>query len=180
MPQNNAVITSGVVLEDINKKLATVESVIEEVSRKEQSLYIMVLSVFFVVASAGAIFITRGLSNRLNNLVIQVTNIAEGDGDLRQQITIQNDDEIGALGAAINTFISSLRIMVIDVKTAVKDIESSTADLGCQTDNIASSMAVQLQETEMVATAVNEMSSTSQNVAGTASQTAQTTESTNH
>ena len=176
----DALITTGVVLSDVKRKLSLIEGLIEDIKSKEISLIIKMLACFFVLSAMLAFFVAKGIGNRLNGLVKEVNNIAEGDGDLRHQIKIVSDDEIGALGKSINQFISSLRTMIVDTNTAAKEIESATSALERQTNEIAVSMAVQMQETEMVATAVNEMSSTSHNVADTATKTSETNERTNN
>lgn len=175
----DALITTGVVLTDIEYKLEAIESLIESVKSKEISFVIMVMGSFAAIAVVFSLLFSNHISGRLTNLVKEVNNIASGDGDLRHQIKIYSDDEIGMLGSALNKFISSLRTMVLDINHAASEIETSSSSLSMQSSEIASSMSMQMQETEMVATAISEMSSTAQSVSDTATATSETTEQTN-
>ncbi|MCW8331886.1 methyl-accepting chemotaxis protein [Photobacterium sp. SDRW27] len=176
----DALITTGIVLSDIEKRLNLIDGLIEDLKTKETTFILSTLTVFFIIAASVAFVFVKAIVGRLSKLVEEVDNIANGDGDLTKQLKIVSEDEIGALGIAINKFISSLRLMVTDVNHAAREIEIATEDLEKQSEDISTSMAVQMQETEMVATAVHEMSSTAQSVADTATQTSATTDSTSN
>jgi len=176
----DALITTGIVLSDIDRKLQSLAYVIVGVRTKEISLITMVMGIVAIIAALLSTLFSNHISTRLTNLVKEVDNIASGDGDLRHEIKIRSNDEIGALGKALNKFMGSLRSMVIDINQAATEIEGASSTLEVQASEIANSMSLQMQETEMVATAISEMSSTAHSVADTATLTSETTDKTTH
>lgn len=171
-------VTTGVVLVDIDRKLEEINDLISGIKNSGVSLITMVLTIFALISSGLSFLFANRISSRLANLVKEVDSIASEGGDLTHQIKINSNDEIGDLGKALNKFMASLREMVLDINHAAGEIVTATSSLSSQSEEIASSMAEQVQETEMVATAINEMSSTAQSVADTATQTSETTEHT--
>ncbi|CED56682.1 methyl-accepting chemotaxis protein [Aliivibrio wodanis] len=175
----NSVFVTGIIMNDIQQKIDAIDEIMLKVKDEHlQALQLEMLALTLFVAAI-AYFMSNKLSSRLTALVKEVDMIAEGNGDLTKEIVIQSNDEIGDLGRAFNKMIASLRIMVVDIKSAAETIEGTTSELDNQTQKIADSMNNQMQETDMVATAINEMSSSAHSVAETALDTANTTEATN-
>lgn len=176
----DSVFVTGIIMNDIKQKIDAIDEIMLKVKDENLlTLQLQMLGLTIFVAII-AYIISNKLSNRLTALVKEVDMIAEGDGDLTKEIVIQSNDEIGDLGRAFNKMIVSLRVMVVDIKSAAETIEGTTSELDNQTQKIADSMNNQMQETDMVATAINEMSSSAHSVADTALNTAKTTEETNN
>ena len=176
----DSVFVTGIIMNDIKQKIDAIDEIMLKVKDENLlTLQLQMLGLTLFVAMI-AYIISNKLSNRLTALVKEVDMIAEGDGDLTKEIVIQSNDEIGDLGRAFNKMIVSLRVMVVDIKSAAETIEGTTSELDNQTQKIADSMNNQMQETDMVATAINEMSSSAHSVADTALNTAKTTEETNN
>ena len=176
----DSVFVTGIIMNDIKQKIDAIDEIMLKVKDENLlTLQLQMLGLTLFVAMI-AYIISNKLSNRLTALVKEVDMIAEGDGDLTKEIVIQSNDEIGDLGRAFNKMIASLRVMVVDIKSAAETIEGTTSELDNQTQKIADSMNNQMQETDMVATAINEMSSSAHSVADTALNTAKTTEETNN
>ncbi|MGR6838539.1 methyl-accepting chemotaxis protein [Aliivibrio wodanis] len=175
----NSVFITGIIMNDIKQKINAIDEIMLKV--KDENLLTLQLQMLGLTLFVAVIayIMSNKLSSRLTALVKEVDMIAEGDGDLTKEIVIQSNDEIGDLGRAFNKMIASLRIMVVDIKSAAETIEDTTSELDSQTQKIADSMNNQMQETDMVATAINEMSSSAHSVAETALDTAKTTEETN-
>lgn len=175
----DSVFVTGIIMNDIQQKISAIDEIMLKV--KDENLLTLQVQMLLLTLFVAAIayFMSNKLSSRLTALVKEVDMIAEGNGDLTKEIVIQSNDEIGDLGRAFNKMIASLRIMIIDIKSAAETIEGTTSELDNQTQKIADSMNNQMQETDMVATAINEMSSSAHSVAETALDTAKTTEETN-
>ncbi|HEY7884478.1 MAG TPA: methyl-accepting chemotaxis protein [Cellvibrionaceae bacterium] len=101
-------------------------------------------------------------------------------GDLSRQLTFTRSDELGQLG-------DNLRKMQLQMREVVGSVKASSASLGEASKNInmtAVSITRHIGETEastdQVAAAVNEMSSTVQEVAGNASGAAQAATEADH
>ncbi len=70
------------------------------------SLCIIILIVFF----------KKLIIDKLNQVVVLLKDIGEGEGDLTKQITIDTNDEIGELAKYYNIFIDKLKLIIIRLK----------------------------------------------------------------
>ncbi|MEI4789795.1 methyl-accepting chemotaxis protein [Bacillus sp. FJAT-53060] len=88
---------------------------------------IIVFSVTLIVAGTLIFFIVRSISKRLSNLASFSKKVS--NGDLRDKLQIQSDDEIGQVGKDFNTMIDSLRSLIGAVQTSVENVASSSEEL---------------------------------------------------
>lgn len=80
---------------------------------------IITSALFGIVLAFLIIFLIRNIaSNPLRKLNNKISILAEGEGDLTQNIKINSTDEVGQLATGINDFISSLRVIVSNIKKA--------------------------------------------------------------
>ncbi len=97
----------------------------------------------------------------IKEVVARLQDIATGEGDLTQRLNVRNNDEIGELANWFNRFLDKLQGMIKEV--------IQTSDSMSKTSQEASELAVQFRqgseaqfkETDMVATASEEMTQTS-------------------
>jgi len=83
-----------------------------------------------------------------------LTDIGDGEGDLTRRIEIEEEDEIGALAAGFNAFVSKLQSTVIDVADTTDAVSRSAKELSGN----AASMSETATETSNSATRVAEES----------------------
>lgn len=118
-----------------------------------------------------SIFISRMISVPLREVVARARAIAGGDlnGDALRP---KGHDEVAELSVAINDMNNSLRDMVRQISGSAQHIGSSAEELSAITEQTSQSICEQQSQTEQVATAMNEMSATvqevSRNIIGTA------------
>ncbi|MGR5356267.1 methyl-accepting chemotaxis protein [Vibrio chagasii] len=119
-----------------------------------------------------AMFVIKKALAPLTTLSSAMEALSKGDGDLTQRITVNSKDEIGTLAHHVNAFIAKLQEIV-------RDIADSSSQLNEQSEvstNVArqtsDGLTVQLHEISQIATAVNEMSATAEEVANNAQITA--------
>ncbi|MDP2574154.1 methyl-accepting chemotaxis protein [Vibrio penaeicida] len=98
--------------------------------------------------------------------------ISEGDGDLTQRITIQSNDEVGQLAANFNRFTEKMHLLVSNIHNYSTQLSSQADITSRHADENAHRIDHQQQEINMVATAVTEMSSATQEIASNAENTA--------
>jgi len=103
------------------------------------SILVLVLVVFIVTK--------RLVSRPLNSLEAQLVQIAEGEGDLTDEVEIYSRNEIGVISEAFNTFVGSLRDLINEVKTSVsanstmgEDLSSATAESSASVHEILSNI----------------------------------------
>ncbi len=115
--------------------------------------------------------VRRVVIGRVNALRHTMEDMTRND-DLSSTVTVAANDEIGAMGHAFNQMIAKFRHSL----QAVADVTGRLGQVSDQVSSVADDTLQQVMqqrtETDMVASAMNEMSATVQEVAGNASRTA--------
>ncbi len=112
----------------------------------------------------------------IHRLSKTMSEIASGDGDLTQRVSIESDDEVGELGRNFNAFADTVQATVRDVVDCSVGIRNEMEQFGILSEKVATGVGSQQQESEMVATAINEMRVTSTNVSDNAQKAAKASE----
>ena len=133
-----------------------------------------------VVLLALMIVALNQLMKRLGVLRSNIDALSAGDADLTQRIAIKGDDEVDQVGRSVNGFIGYLQKMMIDVSDATTQIHSEIGQLKQLSRTTNEALARHALETDQAVTAINEMSSTAESVAQSASDTATFTQTANH
>ncbi len=120
------------------------------------------------------------LMKRLTVLKINIDSLSAGDADLTKRIDIKGEDEVDQVGRSVNGFIGYLQKMMIDVSDATTQIQSEIAQLKQLSRSTNEALTRHASETDQAVTAINEMSSTAESVAQSASDTATFTQTANH
>lgn len=111
--------------------------------------------------------------HRMNSAVY---DLAQGDGDLTQRLQIRRQDEMGDLAQNINRFIEKLQGMI----NSINHLSIGVLKTAEACESLASENAIgvndQQHELDQVATAITEMSSAVEEVAGNAVNTSTATE----
>lgn len=120
------------------------------------------------------------LMKRLGVLKTNIDSLSAGDADLTKRIAIKGEDEVDQVGRSVNGFIGYLQKMMIDVSDATTQIQSEIAQLKQLSHSTNEALTRHASETDQAVTAINEMSSTAESVAQSASDTATFTQTANH
>ena len=101
-----------------------------------------------------------------------LARIASGNGDLTQRIRISNQDEIGELAANFNQFVDSQHELISRIRKEAEQLGISAQHGLQRSAETVVELGRQQQEIAMVATAVTEMASATQEIAHNAENTA--------
>ncbi|WP_295471471.1 methyl-accepting chemotaxis protein [uncultured Pseudomonas sp.] len=129
-----------------------------------------------LIAAIGLLVIwlaARGIARPLKQMVAMLDDIAQGEGDLTRRLHSDRADELGKIATGFNTFLGKLQTMISQVVSSVQKVSDSsehTADIAIRTNQ---GVQRQLAEIDQVATAVQEMTATAQDVALNATKAAQ-------
>lgn len=124
--------------------------------------------IFALIGAAFARMIVRPIGSVSRGL----ESIAQGDGDLTQNLTVQGKDETATLAGWFNQFLGSIRVLVNRIATASTDLQNAS-QATTQVANQMNQVAVRQREAvEMVSTAFHEMVATSNEVARSCSRAA--------
>jgi methyl-accepting chemotaxis protein len=124
--------------------------------------------VFAIVGASFASVIVRPIRGVANGL----QEIAEGEGDLTRQLTVQGKDETATLASWFNQFLGMIAQLVQRIGSASSDLQNAAADTSEVAQNMNEAAGRQRQAVELVSTAFNEMVATANEVARSCSQAA--------
>lgn len=85
-----------------------------------------IMGVATVAAAFAALILASGISRPLREVVDNLRDIVEGEGDLTRSLAVQSKDEIGELAECFNRFVARLREMVLRTREASLDLNAAT------------------------------------------------------
>ena len=128
------------------------------------------------LASFAGIMMARSISKPIVTMIAAVVNcvkdISQGNGDLTFRLDNSSKSELGELATAFNSFIENIQAIIREVATASIQVASAAEEMTMVITNTNEGVDRQVSETEQVATAMNEMTATAQDVARSASDAA--------
>ncbi|MBB1438305.1 HAMP domain-containing protein [Shewanella sp. SG41-4] len=131
---------------------------------------VLIAAVFIAISIAVAGSVSRPIAH----IAELFRNIGEGEGDLRQRLPVNGDDEIAQLARGFNSFISKIQDTVIEVAKTSEQLGLSAHDVSNQSHQTLADSQLQKDRTIMVVTAINEMGATVNEIASNAAQAAVT------
>jgi methyl-accepting chemotaxis protein len=157
---------------------------------KKMTVMAVILTAIFLTA---AIFFANTMARPIMNATGMLKDVAEGEGDLTRRLVVASRDEIGDMATWFNTFLDKLRSIIKEVvsnggllnnasdrllsisqdlrtgadATARKaeSVSSASGDLNDRFSTVAAAMEQATQNTNMVATAAEEMAATIHEIA---------------
>lgn len=138
-------------------------------------------TLFSIVIVVGIIVVLMKIlvSTPINKVVITLKDISMGDGDLTKRLPENTTGEIGDLSKYFNRFVERIQNMVCDAASTNGELINAVDELKNIVEKSSNLVSTQEQETDMVATAVNQMSVSSSEVASNVQQGANFTEQAN-
>ena len=141
-----------------------------------RSVIIMVTSlVTVVVCIALFVIFLRMIVGSIATLKNQLDNIARGEGDLTRRVPVESGDDLGQLATSFNMVLTNLQGMVGTIQKLSDDLGNEAKQLSTAARDNNDGVTRQADLISMVATAINEMQSAIEEVAGNASRAAEVT-----
>jgi methyl-accepting chemotaxis protein len=116
--------------------------------------------------------IGRSISSPIRTAYEAMRDIARGEGDLTRRLDTSGSDEVSQLSEAFNQFAEKIRQTVSQVAGVTVQLGTAAEQLAVITRETADGVQEQEQETSQVATAMNQMTATVQEVARNAADAA--------
>ncbi|WMS88793.1 methyl-accepting chemotaxis protein [Pleionea litopenaei] len=142
-------------------------------AERAESFLLIYALVTALVVLAIAIFFPSTITKRIEFLHDTITKIADGEGDLTARLPDLGNDEIGKVSVQFNRFLASLQSIVKHIMGTAGRVESASEGLADISRKNKLTSEQQAEAVSLVATAVtqmssaiNEVSSNSQAVAG--------------
>ncbi|MEJ1377234.1 MAG: methyl-accepting chemotaxis protein [Candidatus Sedimenticola sp. (ex Thyasira tokunagai)] len=102
----------------------------------------------------------RYITKPLHSVVDALDDIAKGEGDLTNRLSIAGSDEIGKLGQSFNTFVSAIGELVKHTAVSADNVIDAVNKSTDASHQITQKVLEQESETHQVVTAINQMSET--------------------
>lgn len=125
-------------------------------------------------------FGVRALMKPVRTLRDAMQDIASGDADLTQRLSVDSKDEFGQTAEGFNAFIGKVQAVVRDVQRGAIELGDTVGSLKQTASASRNSVEGQQTEIDMVATAINQMSAAANEIAQSAQQTADASGTADH
>ncbi|CAG9295264.1 HAMP domain-containing methyl-accepting chemotaxis protein [Celerinatantimonas diazotrophica] len=134
----------------------------------EIALILAIIAIAFGIIAA--YLLTRNITKPIRTAVNAANRLAQGD--LTVNVTSDSKDETGMLLNAVQHTVSNLKQMILTITSASQELVSASQELAVVTEQMSKGISQQESETDMVATAMNEMSVTVHEIADNAANAA--------
>lgn len=151
------VIGSGIYIDDV-------ETIFWENASVASGISLLVLAVLITIS----FFLIRSITGPIELTSNALSGIAQGTGDLKQRLETDGNDEITALSAAFNKFVSKIQQSMLSVDSVSQQLGQASTEVSEVILLSNQSQEEQYNEIHQVATAVTEMSATVQEISSNA------------
>jgi len=165
VPGQDWFIGTGFYIDDVNETVAKNSLYFEQAVRSIllknglTSAILLLLSVFV------CFFSVRKAFTSLDSMNLALQDISHGEGDLTKTLNVQNNDEVGVCARSFNDFSEKIRTMVQLVIKECSTITHSVDSLDSSSKASFERIQLQRQQAELLSAAINEMLSSSQEIA---------------
>lgn len=119
----------------------------------------------------------RKLIGQLEETTAQIDSLGSGSANRDVELSVEREDEIGALRHAVNRYAGQLRTMLQRIAEEADHLQAEAAQLGGLSSTLAGRAEQQRQENTQLAAAITEMSSSAQEVTQNTNDCANTAQS---
>ncbi len=151
------IVGSGVYIDDVNAL----------VWQRLQSVFTG-LAIVLVAMLTLAYLIGLSITKPCVATLQAMEDIAKGEGDLTKQLDVSGKDELSRIAQAFNQFTHKLRHIVLDIVPVTDGVTGSALELTHVAQNAAGKAMEQQQSVDTVASAMNQLHSSNQEVANAA------------
>ncbi|NVK24026.1 MAG: methyl-accepting chemotaxis protein [Gammaproteobacteria bacterium] len=175
--KNEQVYLATTGLDGLNWKLVTVLPKNEITGKVNAVVWQSVISgiVVAMLFIGLAIVITSRVSAKITQVGDKLKLMSASGGDLTQRLNDSASNELGYLAGGFNSILEKFSDLVKEIKSAEQAISHSVTNLLNSSQESVDNSAEQTNQTEMVASAINEMGHTISEVSTVAHQTASET-----
>ncbi|MFQ2068471.1 methyl-accepting chemotaxis protein [Aeromonas veronii] len=152
-------------LREINNEIA--DEMVKDIAAmysnaRTMSIIVSLVTLAFVVVIAW--LLTAQIRNPVMALLEQTRRVSSGDLTSRIDMQQFNNDELGTLAKGFGEMQTNLRTLVSEVSGSVVQLSSATEEMSSVARQSAANMSAQQHELNQLATAMNEMQATVQEV----------------
>ncbi|MBO1272655.1 MAG: methyl-accepting chemotaxis protein [Shewanella sp.] len=154
-------IMTGNYVSDINDTMTTVSI-----------HYLVIMLIISLPIFAFFLVLNKSITSPINEAINAMKDIAQGDGDLRKRLNSPGKDEVSLLADAFNEFVAKIATALQQMKPLGLDLNTDAGQLMNAVQESNESADHIHKEIASVATAINQMLSTTREMAGNTQQAA--------
>jgi len=151
----------------------TIENQIIENTKTTFEYTLAIAIVTIVIGIALVLLTSKSIKAAFNNIIVSLDDIASGDGDLTKRLEVTGGQEVRELAEKFNLFVIKIQELVKQVTASSEHLISSVKPLTEMSVDTKLNVNQQENNIEQVATAMNQMTATVQEVARNASMASQ-------
>ncbi|MDX1399586.1 MAG: cache domain-containing protein, partial [Oceanospirillum sp.] len=121
------------------------------------------LAIVLAIMIAVAVAITRSIINPLEDVRQAMVKVATGD--LRVRVNMKGKDELSHMSKAVDDTLQSFQDLIFLLTSSVNQLHGAAEELASTAEQTSTGIRRQSEETDLLSTAMNEMSATVQEVA---------------
>ena len=164
------VVGTGFWTAGLQEQTQVIEGNVDDALAKSTASTIIASIIVLLIIAALALFVVKGITKPLKRALDAMDQIAKGDGDLTQRLDTDSNDEMSELGQTFNNFADQVSDMVTNIRASATSVTHSTQRLDGVLTEARNGVNEQQEESEQIATAINELATASQEVARSASE----------
>ena len=144
----------------MNRTTQSVQDYVDSINQLTYTLFALSL----LISSIIAWFISRSITGSITHIKNSMVEVADTN-NLTILVESKSKDELSEMAEAFNHMISNFQHLIVSVKKSVESVNKATSALTQNIHQANSGVESQMQETDMVATAVTEMVATIEEIA---------------
>jgi methyl-accepting chemotaxis protein len=136
-----------------------------QVSAEANSSLQMIRGLLLLAIVAGvvmAFIATRSVTRPVGALAAHLSALASGGGDLTKRMDVKSTDEVGQMGAFLNTFLEKLEKIIVDVKSGASAIAVAAQQVASSSSSLSQGTSEQAASAEETTSSLEEMSASIQ------------------
>ena len=148
------------------------QSIKQDASEKVSSSRTLLLSfaVIAILVAAGVNYwVLQSVTGPLNEVLRVIAKVSKGD--LQEKAQVYSEDELGKLSLGFNELIDALRKMLKEISSSSQQLSASAEETAAISSQSSENINHQREQTDMIATAMTEMTATVDEVANSANNT---------
>lgn len=170
LPKWNIMIGTGFWVDGLEAQVAAMDDEVGEALKGAVIGSVTTSLIALAVIVLLALIVVRSIIRPLKSAVSAMNDIASGDGDLTRRLEISGKDELSQLATAFNSFADQVHGLVERVLSSTRTLNEASEELNQVMGETEQGVERQKSESDQVATAMNEMTATAQEVANYASE----------
>ncbi|MEZ8053832.1 methyl-accepting chemotaxis protein [Vibrio atlanticus] len=172
IPQWDLMLGTGFYTDDIDAVISDMKESSNAALQSSLAAIAIFCGLIALVVAVFAVAVNRTIMQPLEQFDRSISAFASGEADLTARMETFKAPEFAKLSENFNAFVASLQTIIRSVSDVGQQVVSETSSMSSRAAQVDEIATGQREETEQVATAMTEMTTTAQEISSNASQAA--------